>query len=161
MPTLKLMGVIMKVNGYSKLVSAIVTLGIMTSGLAGCVNKDNSTDSLDTTSITNEMIDTHSFYRTLYENANDDVKRALEDCREVIFEFGKYMDMNKLIDLISSLEIRHENLDISETGYYEKSSNIIVINDNMNNYNDSTLFHEMLHFLSQAGFQKEMIDDGC
>ena len=150
----------MKVNGYSKLVSAIVTLGIMTSGLAGCVNKDNSNDSVDTTSITNEMIDTHSFYRTLYENANDDVKRALEDCREVIFEFGKYMDMNKLVDLISSLEIRHENLDISETGYYEKSSNIIVINDNMKNYNDSTLFHEMLHFLSQAGFQKEINVDG-
>ena len=137
-------------NGRDKLIASILALGIFVGVSSGCYRVENV--NTDKSSISD--IDPSSLYRQMYNITDASNEHAFALVKDVIYDYGKYMDADTLIKKAETLNIHYEYLDEDISGYYKKSTNEIVINTRFRDDKDAVLFHEMMHFLSQSGFQQ-------
>ena len=141
------------INGYEKLVASILALGISISVCSGCENVDIK----DKANFSITEVDSNDLYRKLVNSTDVSNLDAFELVKDFIIDYGKYMDEDKLVESSKDLEIIHKYLDMEQTGYYDRESNTIVINDRTST-DDSALFRGMASFL--GGFGIDVLDLG-
>lgn len=141
------------INGYEKLVASILALGISISVCSGCENVDVK----DKADFSITEVDSNDLYKKLINSTDVSNLEAFELVKDFIIDYGKYMDEDKLVESSKDLEIIHKYLDMEQTGYYDRESNTIVINDRTST-DDSALFRGMVSFL--GGFDIDVLDLG-
>ena len=154
-----------QLSGYNRLVTGIVCLGIML-GSYGVTALQDDTDivpeignlfgSEDVVEGSNVIYSNEEFLSEL-KKANPEFSNYIDMSRDVILEYGQYMDQQVLLDNISTLEIVRSNNEIEMTeegalAFYNSDENKIYMSDIAD---DETLyvalFHEFLHYWSQSG----------
>lgn len=144
-------------NGYLKLIASILTLEIFITGFSGCQRVEN-VDGKPDNSVSE--VDSKDLFRQLCNSTDVSNIEAFELVKDYIIDYGKYMNSADLIKSAKDLKIVYKNLDMEQTGYYNKKSNTIVINDRINGDSNGVLFHEMEHFLSNGGTGIKTLDEG-
>ncbi len=152
-------------SGYGRLTTLIISLSIITASI-GVTALDRGYDFHGEQPIVIEQqVDVeHSheltgeeLYNALLE-ANPDVKEYIEMTKDVLLEYGQYMNQDELLDSIKSFEVvetsnREEIASGEALAFYTGDENRIYIDDQLtvDSIKRTCLYHEFLHYYSQSG----------
>ena len=147
-----------KFSGTAKLITAIVASNILIASIATGLNTDFHTEPVDNppSYAVEEQISNEEIYDQLYEAAGDN-QDYVEMMYQLINDFSEYLVSENLLNTIETLEIVKENDSVFDNenilGYYQKYNNKIVVSPEVDGYaEESVIYHELIHYLSQSGF---------